>query len=82
MTTASWPRTASTSTTCALKRRRTVVSAAGLPGGNGFIGKISLSFNARKVIFDFRENPNAGFRIWEVNVDGTGLRQVSFAPAR
>ena len=59
---------------------RPVVRAADLPGGTGFIGKISLSFDARKVIFDFREHPGAGFRIWEVNVDGSGLRQISFPP--
>lgn len=63
------------------RAERAVVTAAGLPGGKGFIGFISLSFDARKVLFDFRENPGAGFRIWEVGVDGTGLRQVSFPPA-
>ncbi|MBN1818509.1 MAG: hypothetical protein JW828_14195 [Sedimentisphaerales bacterium] len=61
-------------------QQRPVVTAAGLPGGKGFIGKISLSFDAKKVLFDFRENADAGFRIWEVHVDGTGLRQVSFPP--
>ena len=59
---------------------RAVVTAVQLPGGKGFIGKISLSFDARKVIFDFRQDPSAGFRIWEIGVDGTGLRQVSFPP--
>jgi hypothetical protein len=59
---------------------RAVVTAATLPGGKGFIGKISLSFDARKVVFDFRENPRAGFRIWETAIDGTGLRQISFPP--
>lgn len=62
-------------------KERPVVSAAELPGGKGFIGKISLSFDARKVIFDFRETPSSGFRIWEVNVSGSGLRQISFPPA-
>ena len=62
------------------KKERTVLSAADLPGGKGFIGKISLSFDARKAIFDFRENRDSGFRIWEVNVDGGGLRQISFPP--
>ncbi|MHC4743616.1 MAG: HzsA-related protein [Planctomycetota bacterium] len=63
------------------EQERPVVTAANLPGGKGFIGKISLSFDARQILFDFRENAEAGFRIWEVNVDGTGLRQVSFPPA-
>lgn len=60
---------------------RAVVTAAQLPGGQGFLGKISLSFDAKKVLFDFRQDPGSGFRVWEVHTDGTGLRQVSFAPA-
>ena len=63
------------------KAERAVVRAADMPGGKGFIGKPSLSFDATKILFDFRENPGAGFRIWEVKIDGTGLRQVSKAPA-
>ncbi len=59
---------------------RPVVTAANLPGGKSFIGIISLSFDARKVLFDCRENPSSAFRIWEVGTDGTGLRQVSHAP--
>jgi hypothetical protein len=62
------------------RAERPVVTAAQLPGGKGFLGKLSLSFDAKKVLFDFRENPGAGFRIWEVGVDGKGLRQVSFPP--
>ncbi len=62
------------------RAERPVVTAAEMPGGKGFIGKISLSFDAKKVLFDFRENPGAGFRVWEVHLDGTGLRQVSFPP--
>lgn len=63
------------------RSERPVVTAADLPGGKGFIGKISLSFDARRVVFDFRQDPGSGFRVWEVKVDGTGLRQVSFPPA-
>ncbi len=62
------------------REERAVVTAADLPGGTGFIGKISLSFDASKVLFDFRQDPKSGFRIWEVNTDGSGLRQVSFPP--
>jgi hypothetical protein len=59
---------------------RPIVTAAALPGGKGFIGKISLSFDAKKILFDFRQDVNSGFRIWEVNTDGSRLRQVSFPP--
>lgn len=63
------------------RSERPVVTAAQMPGGAGLIGKISLSFDARKVVFDFRQDPSSGFRIWEVAIDGSGLRQVSFPPA-
>ncbi len=62
------------------QRERPVVTAANMPGGTGFIGKISLSFDARKIIFDFRQDPGSGFRIWEANVNGAGLRQVLLPP--
>jgi hypothetical protein len=62
------------------RSERAVVTAADLPGGSGFIGKISLSFDAKKVVFDFRQDTASGFRVWEVNVDGTGLRQISRPP--
>ncbi len=63
------------------KEERPVVTAVQLPGGKGFIGKTSLSFDAKKVVFDFRQDTKSGFRIWEVNTDGTGLRQLSFPAA-
>jgi hypothetical protein len=63
------------------REERPVVTAAELPGGKGLIGKISLSFDAKKIVFDFRKDQHSGFRIWEVNADGSGLRQVSFPPA-
>jgi hypothetical protein len=62
------------------RSERPVVTAAQMPGGKGFIGKFSLSFDAKKAVFDFRQDPGSGFRIWEVNLDGTGLRQISFPP--
>ena len=42
--------------------------------------RIKLFIN-HEVIFDFRENPGAGFRVWEVKTDGKALRQISFPPA-
>jgi hypothetical protein len=63
------------------RQERPVVTAAAMPGGKGFIGKISLSFDAKRVLFDFRQNPSSGFRIWEVNLDGSSLRQVLLPPA-
>ena len=63
------------------RSERAVVKAASMPGGKGFIGKISLSPDAGKVVFDFRQDPGSGFRIWEVNVDGTACADL-FPAAR
>jgi hypothetical protein len=41
---------------------------------------ISLSFDAKSIVFDFREDPGFAFRIWEVSTEGTGLRQISSPP--
>ena len=60
---------------------RRVITATDLPGGAGVIGKFGLSFDAEKAVFDYRESPSSGFRIWEVNLDGSGLRQLTFPPA-
>ena len=47
---------------------------------DGIIGRCNLSFDAKKVIFDYKKKLGEGFRIWEVNIDGTGLRQLTFPP--
>lgn len=46
----------------------------------GIISRCQLSFDAKKVIFDLKPRPQEGFRIWEVNLDGTGLKQLTFPP--
>ncbi|MDR0521500.1 MAG: hypothetical protein LBH00_06570 [Planctomycetaceae bacterium] len=47
----------------------------------GIIGRCNLSFDAKKVIFDYKKNADEGFRIWEVGIDGEGLKQLTFPPA-
>ncbi len=47
---------------------------------DGIIGRCNLSFDAKKVIFDYKKKLGEGFRIWEVNLDGSGLRQLTFPP--
>lgn len=47
---------------------------------NGIIGRCNLSFDGQKVIFDYKAELGEGFRIWEVGIDGTGLRQLTFPP--
>ena len=47
---------------------------------DGIIGRCNLSFDAKKVVFDYKRKIGEGFRIWEVGIDGTGLRQLTFPP--
>jgi len=48
--------------------------------GEGLIGRCNLSFDGRKVIFDYKRKLGEGYRIWEVGIDGNGLRQLTFPP--
>jgi hypothetical protein len=47
---------------------------------HGIFGRCDLSFDAKTVVFGWKENLDVGFRIWEVGLDGTGLRQLTFPP--
>jgi len=44
----------------------------------GVVGWFDLSFDAKKIVFDFKSGPNDGYRIYEINADGSGLRQLTF----
>ena len=46
----------------------------------GIFGRFDLSFDARRVVFDYKARQEAGFRIWEIGIDGKGLRQITFDP--
>ena len=40
-----------------------------------------IRFDGKKIIFSMRKNINDDYHIHEVNVDGTGLKQITFAEA-
>lgn len=44
----------------------------------GVVNWFDLSFDAKKIVFDFKKGADEGYRIYEVNVDGNGLRQLTF----
>jgi len=46
----------------------------------GIFGRMDLSFDARRIVFDWKRSIDEGYRIYEVGVDGRGLRQVLPAP--
>jgi hypothetical protein len=45
----------------------------------GVIRDPELSFDAQKVIFSMRKDKNGFYHIYEINIDGTGLKQLTFA---
>jgi hypothetical protein len=47
---------------------------------DGVFERFDLSFDAKRVVFAFKKGPQEGHRIYEVNIDGTGLRQLTFPP--
>jgi len=47
----------------------------------GIIARFDLNYEADKIVFDYKDDQNNGYRIWEVKIDGTGLRQVLAPPA-
>jgi len=47
---------------------------------HGIFGRYDLSFDATRIVFDWKEKTGKGFRIYEVGIDGTGLRQLTFDP--
>jgi hypothetical protein len=46
----------------------------------GIFGRYDLSFDGERIVFDWKEKRGKGFRIYEVGVDGTGLKQLTFDP--
>ena len=48
---------------------------------DGIVDRYDLSFDGRRIVFDYKPPRPEGFRVYEVGVDGTGLRQITFPPA-
>jgi hypothetical protein len=48
----------------------------GLEGGT--FDRFDISFDAKRIAFAWKKARNRGYRIYEVNVDGTGLKQLTF----
>ncbi|MCF7847985.1 MAG: discoidin domain-containing protein [Kiritimatiellales bacterium] len=58
------------------KERELIPSLTG-----GVFNRFDVSYDAKKVLFDYKKADAEGYRIYEVNIDGTGLRQVTFPQA-
>jgi hypothetical protein len=46
----------------------------------GIFGRYDLSFDADKIVFDWKETEEKGFRIFEMGIDGKGMKQLTFEP--
>ena len=46
----------------------------------GIFGRFDLSFDAKRIVFGYKSAIRRGFRIYEVGIDGGGLRQLTFDP--
>jgi hypothetical protein len=58
---------------------RTGKSRTIIESKEGIIRDPELSFDGRKIIFSMRRNKNDFYHIYEINSDGTGLKQLTFA---
>ena len=47
----------------------------------GIVARMDVNYELDKVVFDYKDAQENGYRIWEVKLDGTGLRQVLAPPA-
>ena len=58
-------------------RRGKVTEVAPQLGG-GLFGQFDLSFDAKKVVFAYMKNEKTNYRIYEMGIDGKGVRQLTF----
>ncbi|MFA7003901.1 MAG: HEAT repeat domain-containing protein [Verrucomicrobiia bacterium] len=47
---------------------------------DGWVGEPELSWDAKQVIFTRREKDSLWWHVWRMNIDGTGLQQLTHGP--
>ncbi len=48
--------------------------------GDGVFYDFDVSFDGQKVVFDYKPSTPEGFRIWQCNIDGSNLTQLTTTP--
>jgi hypothetical protein len=61
-----------------LKTGQTEELAPSLSGG--VFGAFDISYDAKRIVFAYKVKPELGYRLYEVGIDGNGLRQLTFSP--
>ena len=46
----------------------------------GIVSRFDISFDAKRIVFDWKPDSRSGFHLWEIGVDGSGLTQLTFPP--
>jgi hypothetical protein len=46
----------------------------------GVFGAFDVSFDAKRIVFAYKAAPDTGYRLYEVGVNGRGLKQLTFSP--
>ena len=44
----------------------------------GVFGRFDISFDAKQIVFSYKKSRDEGYRIYSANIDGSGLRQITF----
>jgi hypothetical protein len=47
---------------------------------DGILDRYDLAFDGRRILFDYKPPKSGGFRLFEIGVDGSGLRQITRPP--
>lgn len=47
---------------------------------NGVFGAFDVSYDAQRIVFAWKASKEVGYRLFEVNTDGSKLRQLTFSP--
>ena len=50
------------------------------PFEDGYVADLELSWDGQHAIFCHREQDNPWWHVWRINIDGTGLEQLTFGP--
>ena len=59
-----------------LKTGKVTEIVKGLKGG--VFGRYDLSFDAKKIVFCWKKGGNDGYRLYQCNIDGSNLKQLTF----